>query len=234
MSLYSPGPRTKWAKTRMSEVPEDRLRMRLDFYEENLILRGYEEDVTWVRRIDPDEIRAALTQRTETTTGLLPDQALWWRQSVDGTITAIWRDPQVWNVSLRVKPFEPAMTLRLPMPGLVFICAPGRAPWVFALKEKPKGKKDQVYHAPTFNVFRDGRVCTGSHSFPQSLEEIPESFFESHLSMTGSTQGRSLKHWNNLEDLWKEIDGREEYPMDDLAAAGKVEDIMETPRHRFQ
>ena len=84
--------------------------------------------------------------------------------------------------------------LRLPMPGLLFVCSPGRAPWVYAAASRPTDPEQQLFRSPTFNTFGDGRVCTGSHTFPEALNEIPESFFESYFSMTGDVRNRSKKH----------------------------------------
>ena len=78
--------------------------------------------------------------------------------------------------------------LRLPMPGLVFICVPGaQTPYVFAAKARPRSADDELYHTPTFNVFRNGRVCPGSHVFPRDLGRIPDEFFRSHFSPTGDS-----------------------------------------------
>ena len=69
---------------------------------------------------------------------------------------------------------------------------------------------------PAFNVFRDGRVCPGSHRFPEQVGRIPESFFQSFFSLTGDSQGRSKQHPDNLQALWEELDGKAEYPVEDL------------------
>ena len=71
------------------------------------------------------------------------------------------------------------LRLRLPMPGLVFVCSPGRAPWVYAAAERPADLEQHLFRAPAFNVFRDGRVCPGSHRFPEEVGLIPEGFFQS-------------------------------------------------------
>ena len=68
------------------------------------------------------------------------------------------------------------------MPGLIFVCSPGRGPWVYAAKKRPSDPEQQLYRAPAFNVFQDGRVCPGSHRFPEEVDRIPESFFESLVS----------------------------------------------------
>ena len=112
------------------------------------------------------------------------------------------------------------------MPGLVFVCSPGRAPWVYAAKSRPTGAEQQLYRAPAFNVFGDGRVCPGSHTFPEEVGLIPESFFESYFSMTADTRDRSKKHPDNLHALWEELDGKRKYPLKDLVPQCTVAQAM--------
>lgn len=45
------------------------------------------------------------------------------------------------------------------MPPMVFVCTPFCPPRVYAGKERPMAEADELYHAPTFNVYGDGRVC---------------------------------------------------------------------------
>jgi hypothetical protein len=70
--------------------------------------------------------------------------------------------------------------LRLPMPGLVFVAAPGRQPpHVFAAKARPRSPDDQLFACPSYNVFPSGAVCTGTHAFPADPARVPEAFFRS-------------------------------------------------------
>ena len=118
------------------------------------------------------------------------------------------------------------LRLRLPMPGLVFVCSPGRAPWVYAAAERPADLEQHLFRAPAFNVFRDGRVCLGSHRFPEEVGLIPEGFFQSFFSLTGDTRDRSKKHPDNLQSLWEEIDGTTAYPIEDLVPQCTVAQAM--------
>ena len=74
----------------------------------------------------------------------------------DRQVVALWRPPQVWPVALQREAFKPPARLRLPMPGLVFVCSPGRAPWVYAAASRPTDTEQPLFRAPAFNVFRDG------------------------------------------------------------------------------
>ena len=116
------------------------------------------------------------------------------------------------------------------MPGLVFVCSPGRAPWVYAALERPTDSEEQLFRMPAFNVFGDGRVCPGSHKFPEEVGLIPESFFQSYFSGTGDSRNRSKKHPDDLHALWEEIDGKTEYPAEDLVPHCTVAQASRPPR----
>ena len=198
------------------KVPRDPLRLQLEIYGETILMRGFEDDTTWVRTVSADGIANALTRHLGFSSGLLPEESLWWCQGETGRSVALWRAPQVWPVALQREAFKPPARLRLPMPGLVFVCSPARAPWVYAALGRPSDPEQQLYRMPAFNVFSDGRVCPGSHSFPEEVGLIPESFFQSFFSLTGDSRDRSKKHPENLQALWEELDGKPEYPVEDL------------------
>ena len=220
---------TDWMLPGDPDVPRDQLRAQLEVYSESILLRGFENDSTvWTKVVSADEIAHVFTEHIGFASGLLPENALWWNQGETGKVVALWRPPQVWPVALQLKAFKSPTRLRLPMPGLVFVCSPGRAPWAYAAKARPAGPSEALYRIPTFNVFHDGRVCAGSHNFPEDVGLIPESFFESFFSTTGDSHQRSLKHPDALADLWKELDGQNEYPLDDLVPQCTVEEAMAT------
>ena len=213
---------THWSLPGQDDVPRDQLQVQLEVYKETILLRGFEGDSNWVRTVSADEIAGVFTQHLGFSSGLLPKEALWWSQGETGQVVALWRPPQVWAVALQREAFQPPARLRVPMPGLVFVCSPGRAPWVYAAKDRPTHGEQQLFRAPAFNVFSDGRVCPGSHRFPEEVGLIPESFFQSFFSLTGDSRNRSRKHPDNLQDLWEELDGKEEYPLDDLVTQYSV------------
>ena len=217
---------TDWSLPGQDDVPRDQLQVQLEVYAETVLLRGFEGDSHWVRTVSADEIASVFIRHLGFSSGLLPDNALWWSQGETGQVVALWRPPQVWAVALQREAFQPPARLRLPMPGLVFVCSPGRAPWVYAALERPSHAEQQLYRAPAFNVFRDGRVCPGSHRFPEDVGLIPESFFQSFFSLTGDSQDRSKQHPDNLQDLWEELDGKAEYPLEDLVPQCTVGRVM--------
>ena len=199
--------KTEWFLPGPADAPRDSLKLQLVVYGETVLLRGFEDDSTWVRTVSADEIAGVFTQHLGFSSGLLPRDAVWWNQGETGQVVALWRPPQVWPVALQREAFKPPARLRLPMPGLVFVCSPGRAPWVYAALSRPDDPKQELFRTPAFNVFGDGRVCPGSHKFPEEVGQIPEGFFQSYFSLTGDSRERSKKHPDNLIALWEELDG---------------------------
>ena len=210
------------------EMPRDQLKARLDLYSESIILHTFprHRDLAAVRMISADDLQAAFTRRNRVGSGLLPRDTLWWSQTPQGPVTALWRPPRVWPAALMLEAFQPPRRFQLPMPGLIFACTPGRPPRIYAAKKRPMSPADPIFHAPLFNVFHDGNTCPGNHQFPQEVSDIPDSFFVAFFSLAGNTAGRSLKHPHNLLGLWEEIDGNTRYPLGDLRPLGTVADII--------
>ena len=164
-----------------AELTEDPLRVRLDFHRESVVLHEYGKGATKTRLVSALDVAHALARELDLTTGILPPDALWWARTAGGVRVAVWREARVWTVRLRARYDARPKALRLPMPGLVFVCLPGRqAPYVFAAKRRPRSTEDRLYRCPTFNVFDSGRVCVGTHVFPADAAKVPEAFFESH------------------------------------------------------
>ena len=224
---------TQWSLPGPADAPRDDLKLQLEVYKETILLRGFESDSAWVRTVSSDEIANVFTQHLGFSSGLLPEETLWWNQGETGQVVALWRPPQVWPVALQRGAIKPPARLRLPMPGLVFVCSPGRAPWVYAALERPSDPEQQLFRAPAFNVFGDGRVCPGSHRFPEEVGLIPEGFFQSFFSLTGDTRDRSKKHPDNLQALWEELDGTTAYPAEDLVPQCTVGQAMAVSEGRL-
>ena len=218
--------KTGWSLPGATEAPRDTLKVQLEVYGETILLRGFEGDTNWVKTVSADEIANAFIRHLGFSSGLLPPEALWWNQGETGHAVSLWRPPQVWAVALQREAFKAPARLRIPMPGLVFVCSPGRPPWVYAALSRPKDPEQMLYRTPAFNVFGDGRVCPGSHHFPEEVGRIPESFFQSFFSLTGDTRDRSKKHPENLQALWEELDGKTEYPAEDLVPQCTVADAL--------
>lgn len=216
----------QWALPEKLDIPPDELKVRLDFYEETVVMHLIEKGVISTKIVSARDIALALLEEVPLSSGLLPEGALWWRHGKEGPQVALWQPPRVCRVSLQLEPSKSPRRFKLPMPGLIFIASPGKPPRVYAAKKRPRTAKDTIYHAPLFNLFHDGRTCPGSHRFPDDIAEIPQSFFASFFTAEADYRGRSKKYPNDLLRLWEELDGKKRYPLGDLVPLGKVEDIM--------
>ena len=216
----------QWALPEGVNIPQDEIRVRLDFYRDSVILYLIDKGVIRTKMVSARDVTLALLREIPLSTGILPPDALWWKQGKEGQEVALWRAPKVWPVAIQLEAFKPPRRLKLPMPGLIFICSPGRPPSVYAVKKKPESIRQAIYHAPLFNVYRDGKTCPGTHHYPTNISEIPESFFTSFFTREAFYGGRSNKYPNDLLKLWEELHGKVAYPLKDLVPCGHVEDII--------
>ncbi len=216
----------QWALPEGVEVPPDELRVRLDLYEDSVILYLLDKGIITTRMVSASDVALAILSEVPLNSGILPQEALWWKQGKSGVEVALWRSPRIWPVALQTEPFKPPRRFKLPMPGLIFVCHHGIPPAVYAVKRRPKSMSDTVYNAPLFNIFRDGSTCSGNHHHPDEIESIPESFFTSFFTLAADHRGRSKKHPDNLLALWEELDGKKRYPLGDLVSMGKTEDLL--------
>ena len=200
--------------------------MRLDFYHEAVVMHLVDKGIITTRMVSARDVALALLREVPLASGILPQGALWWGQGKNGVLVALWRPPRIWPVALQTEAFQPPRRLKLPLPGLIFICQAGRPPLVYAAKRRPASVEDTTYHAPLFNVFRDGRTCPGTHKYPQYIGEIPESFFRSFFTPTADHAGRSKRYPDSLLKLWEELDGKKRYPLGDLVPLGKLKEVV--------
>lgn len=210
------------------DVEQDPLQLRLDFHRESVLLHDYGRGLVRTKVVAALDVAHALARELDLSTGLLPPDTLWWARTASGVRVAIWREPRVWTVRLRERFDATPRRLRLPLPGLVFVCLPARqAPFVFAAPRHPRSLDDQLFHCPSHNVFDSGRACPGSHAFPADPAKIPEDFFTSYFSVTGDTaRGKSQRYPDDVGKLWAEIAGQTKYPVDDLVPHGSVSDAL--------
>ncbi len=223
MTSEEEGAQVHWALPAIEGVAPARLLLRLDLYEDLLLLSEYDgrKRAKTVRMVSALEVLRVFTAEGRIGSGILPAGAFWWGTARGRDTVALWRDPQVWRIALQREAFKPAVRYRLPMPGLIFLCSAGQPPAVFAALGRPRSMQDTVYHAPVFNVFTSGVSCAGTHVYPDKLDQVPEEFFLSLFTLVEG-RGRSKKH-QELLDLWEELNGQKAYPVEDLVPHGPLE-----------
>ncbi len=209
----------------MNGVLPDVLLARLEFFSQSCQLTVYEGDRTSVAIVSPSDVAAVMLRHISVATGLLPPETLWWTNTNEGPLYALYRPPRVWKVALQLTASEPPKRMELPMPAFVFLCIPGKAPYVYAMKGKPKGLKTPIYEAPLYNVFKNGFTCAGSNKYPMRVTEIPESFFLSFFTKAGDAQGRCKSEPEDLLRLWMSIEGKPKFPAEELVRRGILGDL---------
>ena len=226
--------RTEWSLPGPTEVPRDDLKVQLEVYGETILLRGFEADSAWVRTVSADEIANVFIQHLGFSSGLLPQETLWWGQGETGQVAALWRPPQVWPVALQREAFKPPARLRLPMPGLVFVCSPGRAPWVYAALERPADPDADGSSGllPSTSSGKGGSAPEATAS-PRRWDGYRSPSSGPTSRAPGTRGNRSKKHPDNLHALWEEIDGKTEYPVEDLVPQCTVAQAMAVSEGRL-
>lgn len=225
MANQDPQP-LQWALPPDLEVPPDELKLRLDFYSQAIMMHVVDKGVIQGRMVSAEDISRVLARQIGVFSGLLPRDTIWWRQRAEGVEVAIWRRPQVTRIAFQEAMFQPATRLTLPMPGLLFLCSPGRPPWLWAMKKRPSTPEDILYAAPCYNVFASGQSCEGTHKYSQAVGEIPEEFFTAFFSPAGDQHRRSQQYPDDLRKLWRELDGKSRFPLSDLVEVGRLGQII--------
>lgn len=215
-----------WAVPEELGVPPDKLRARLDFYHQAVVLNLYDAEVTTTRVVSAIDVAHALSNDLAFGTGLLPPGIIWWRNTRSGPVYAIYVEPKIWKIALQLDIKKPPRRFNLPLPGLIFLATPGREPWVFAVKKKPTKDTDAVYNAPLCNIHPNGRSCAGTHRYPTRAADIVRSFFTSFFSETANLRNRSNQYPNNIVQLWDALDNKKRFPVSDLVQIGTIQDLM--------
>lgn len=219
-------PGFEWQVPKELGIPPDPLRLRLDFHHQSTVMTIFEDDVVTTHQVDALDVARALASDLNFSTGILPENALWWQSTRSGPMFAVYVAPKTWRLTLKLSNKKLPDRYDVPLPGLVFLCSPGKAPWVFAVKKKPTKESDIVYKAPLANVFANGKSCPGTNDYPADIGSIVQSFFISFFSATADLHNRSQKFPDNILKLWKYLHGKKAFPLNDLVPHGTVEDLM--------
>jgi len=219
-------PAFSWAVPKELGIPPAPLRLRLDFFHQSTIMTYFKGDTVVTTQVDAMDVAHALASDLSFGTGLLPQGALWWRNTRGGPVYAIYVEPKIWKIALQVDVDKPPRRFTLPMPGFIFLCSPGTPPWVYAVKRKPTKETDTVYNAPLCNLHQDGKSCAGTHQYPTRAEDIVQSFFTSFFTATAALRNRSTLYPDSVVQLWEFLDKKKKFPTGDLVPIATIRDIM--------
>jgi len=217
----------QWAIPAELEVPPDPLRLRLDFHHQAVVMTLFDPETVERKIVSAMDVSHALASELSFGSGLLPPQTLWWSNTRGGPVFALYEEPRVRRLALQKTAGLPPERFTIPLPGLIFLCSPGKPPWVFAVKKKPTKETDIVYKAPLCNIYETGRSCPGNHKYPTRVADIVNSFFVSFFSTGVDMRNRSIRFPDDVVDLWKYLDKKKRFPNPDLVKHGNVRDIMQ-------
>lgn len=205
-------------------VGASQLRARVDLYEDRVLLHTYEAaGLAQTRLVHPEDLAAAFAGWRTVDTGLLGPDTLFVATVGRATCTAVWVPPRVWEAAI-MRGGQVTHRLRLPMPGAIALSSSDRRFALFAAKERPGpgrgGLAVELFRFPAFNLHTNHTICTGSHPFSGDPWRLAEEFFASYFATEITGRGCSRRHPHDLLALWEELDGRADYPLDDLVPAG--------------
>ncbi|KKL87467.1 hypothetical protein LCGC14_1934420 [marine sediment metagenome] len=219
-------PAFNWAVPEELGIPADQLRLRLDFFHQATEMTYFEDETVTSKIVSALDVAHALASELSFGSGLLPPGTIWWRNTNNGAVVALYVEKHIRQVALQLDIKKEPRRYKIPMPGLIFLCQPGETPWVFAVKHKPKKETDIVYRAPLANIHANGRSCAGTHKYPTRLENMVESFFISFFSATADLHNRSKQFPENVIHLWEFLNGKKKYPLADLVEHGTISDLL--------
>ena len=190
-------------------------RLRLDFYDEGLILHHVTPLGVQSYPIELTQLVTALSQLS-ITSGWLPRHTLFWRRHAGEEQIGLYVPARRWQVKTATATFH------IPLPQLLFV-GHGHHYSVFALKKRPIAPPFDLFHCPCPNVQGDGLICQGSAPFPrasaQTIEAALHLFLEGSLFNEDLSAHKSQRHPENVLLLWAELHERPYFPLGDLQPA---------------
>lgn len=202
---------------RWGEDDYARLQIRLDFYEDFIILKKFSGgEIVQQQIVNPTEVAAALAG-LDLSSGLLPRNVLFWSKRDGEDRLGIYVPPQVWLVTVR----NEGEAWRVPLPGLILV-GHGYDYSLWAVTGRPTETNIPLYLAPCPNVHPEG-VCRGNAPFPKAgpttIWQAWDIFVSSKFNRDLSNQ-KSKAYPDCILDQWRALHqaGTETYPPDDLVA----------------
>ena len=190
-------------------------RLRLDFYDTAVLLSRWEEDGRLLTHpVSVHDVARACTS-VALSSGLLPANTLFWGQQANTTMLGIYVPARRWCMQTAERHYH------LPMPPFVFVGS-GTAYKIFAVKKRPSGEDDRLYHVPCPNVHTTGGICQGNAPFPdcspQAIQAALQLFMEGSLFNADLSRGKCRSYPDDVRQLWAELDGRKRFPLSELVS----------------
>jgi len=166
----------------------------------------------------------AFNNSAAVSTGVLPDNALFWRHGVEGESIGIFQPAQQRLIKYAGCEF------RLPFPPLVMVGV-GFDVFLYALNEDRRpSSHTSLFYPPLPNIFETCLVCKGQNTWGTvtagNINEVLSALWASEFT-PHMISGRSVSFPSNVADLFLAIAGRDEFPYEELVPVHeKLIDIM--------
>ena len=194
-------------------------RLRLDFYQTAVLLsRRGEDGQILTHPVSVHDVVGACADLS-LGSGLLPANTLFWGQQASQVAMGIYVPARRWR--MRTEEY----VYHVPMPPFVFI-GKGSGYRIFAVKQRPVGEEEPLYHAPCPNVHPDGGICQGNTPFPvcssQTIEAALSLFMENSLFNGDLSRGKNRGYPDDVRQLWAVLEGKKRFLLSELVSCGRL------------
>ena len=204
MNEQEPHPQQQWP------------RLRLDFYSTAVLMSRWEDDGRLAAYpVSVHDVVSACAS-VELSSGLLPPDTLFWKQQANQVVLGIYVPARRWRALTEDRSYH------VPMPPFVFV-GNGSSYKIFAVKKRPSGEHDRLYHAPCPNVHTTGGICQGNTPFPicspRNIQTALTLFMEGSYFNADLSGGKCQSYPDDVRRLWIDLDGRKRFPLSQLVPA---------------
>ncbi|MDT8306511.1 MAG: hypothetical protein RRC07_11285 [Anaerolineae bacterium] len=194
-------------------------RLRLDFYPTAVLMSRWEEDGRIIAHpVSVHDVVSACTN-IALGSGLLPPNTLFWKQQGDRLGIGIYVPARRWRMQVDSANRDEERVYHIPMPPFVFVGS-GNAYQIYAVKRRPRGEYERLYHAPCPNVHDHGGICPGNASFPacssQTIRAALTLFLEDSYFNGDLSRGKCHRYPDDVQKLWVDLVGKERFPLSEL------------------
>lgn len=194
-------------------------RLRIDFYNNAVLMSRWQDDGRLIAYpVSVHDVVTACT-KVECGSGLLPANALFWKQQSNQSLLGIYVPARRWHVQIEERSYH------VPMPPFVFVGF-GATYQIFAVKKRQLSQTAPLYHVPCPNVHTTGTVCQGNTLFPncspQTIQQACQLFLEGSLFNADLSRGKCHSYPEDVRKLWAELNGRKRFPLSELVPAQRT------------
>jgi hypothetical protein len=197
----------------MNELPVERPKIRLDFYESAILLTRFDQGQVSTYPVSMHDVAHACAG-IPLASGLLPPNTLFWERQGNSTTLALLVPARRWRMQL-----ADDSSYHLPMPPFVF-AGTGTTYYAYAVKQRPRQLPISLWRMPCPNVHGNGQICPGDAPFPDcsaaTIEAALQLFMEGSRFNGHLANNKCRSYADDVRRLWRVLDGRRHFPLRQL------------------